>query len=168
MKSSKVPMLSIAIAALMALPVTNTLAKSSKAKQVVYKNDFEKTVGREWSLPITDTTPKGGRRFLGQFCNDTVQLTLENLPPHSKVTVSFDLFIIRKWDGNYRRYGPDYWDLSILTVRSYCIRPLAIVKTPKHIRIYTQMAIILPTRERTRSIPLVTSGGVSQQTQSTN
>ena len=73
MKSSKTLVLSIAVVAMMVLAVTNTLAKSSKASQVVYENDFEKTVGREWSLPITDTTPKGARGFLGQFGRETVK-----------------------------------------------------------------------------------------------
>ena len=113
MKSSKTLVLSVTVATLMVVSVSNVLAQNSTPGPVVYKNDFEKTVGQEWSTPITDTTPKGARRFLGQFCNDTAQLTLANLPPHSKVTVSFDLLIIRKWDGNYRQYGPDYWDLSV-------------------------------------------------------
>ncbi|MCK4850229.1 MAG: choice-of-anchor C family protein [Phycisphaerae bacterium] len=103
----------VLVAAVMVLSLGNAFAKPDKARQVVYENDFEKTVGREWSKRTTEYTPKDGRRFLGQFCNDTVQLSLNNLPPHVKVTVSFDLFIIRKWDGNYRQYGPDYWDLSV-------------------------------------------------------
>lgn len=84
-----------------------------QADKVVYSNDFERTAGREWSLPITDTTPKGNRRFLGQFANDAVTLTLTNLPAHQSVTVSFDLYIIRTWDGHSTRWGPDVWGLSV-------------------------------------------------------
>jgi hypothetical protein len=58
---------------------------------------------------MTDVTPKGERRFLGQFLNDTITLSLSNLPSHSFVSVSFDLFIIRSWDGNFYLYGPDIW-----------------------------------------------------------
>jgi beta-lactamase regulating signal transducer with metallopeptidase domain len=79
---------------------------------VIYSNNFEKTVGRKWALPITDTTPQGGRRFLGQFGNETVKLTLEDLPTHKHATVSFDLFLIRSWDGNGRS-GPDVWELQV-------------------------------------------------------
>lgn len=40
---------------------------------------------------------RGG--FLGQFGNNSVTLSLADLPPHSAVSISFDLFIILSWDG---------------------------------------------------------------------
>jgi serine/threonine protein kinase len=81
--------------------------------EVIYSNDFQGTVGSEWSSQLTDIT-QSGRRFLGQFCNDIVSLTLNDLPSHTNVTVSFDLFIIRTWDGNrHPGPGPDVWDLSV-------------------------------------------------------
>ncbi|MBU0576935.1 fibronectin type III domain-containing protein, partial [Patescibacteria group bacterium] len=80
--------------------------------QVVYSNDFERVVGSEWSNTKTDITPSG-RRFLGQFGNGTVSLGLDELPSHMKVKVSFDLFILKSWDGRYHGYGPDIWDLSV-------------------------------------------------------
>jgi hypothetical protein len=83
------------------------------AAEVVYFNDFEGTVGSEWSNTLTDTTPVGDRKFLGQFGNDTVSLTLTDLPPHTNMTVTFDLFIIQSWDGNNIGYGPDIWELSV-------------------------------------------------------
>jgi uncharacterized repeat protein (TIGR01451 family) len=55
--------------------------------------------GDEWSDPITTTTPCGNS-FIGEFGSQSVTLTLQSLPAHSQVTVSFDLFIIRSWDGN--------------------------------------------------------------------
>jgi hypothetical protein len=79
---------------------------------VVYFNDFEGAVGPEWSNTSTSMTPAGSRQFLGQFWRD-VSLTLDGLPLHTEVTVSFDLFLIRTWDGNNRRWGPDIWDLSV-------------------------------------------------------
>jgi hypothetical protein len=86
--------------------------RDSGAGQLVYANDFEDSADPlvEWSNPVTDTTPEGGRRFLGQFGSDTVELTLTDLPPHSSVTVSFDLYIINTWDGNF---GPDLWEFSV-------------------------------------------------------
>ena len=85
----------------------------------VYFNDFETTPGSEWSNTLTDTTPTGNRGFLGQFGNETVTLTLNNLPAHSDITVSFDLFVIRSWDGNDETIylgepmGPDIWNLAV-------------------------------------------------------
>jgi hypothetical protein len=66
---------------------------------MVYGNDFEGTVGPEWSKTSVDVTP-GGRHFLGQFGNDTLTLTLACLPAHVQATLSFDLYVIRSWDGN--------------------------------------------------------------------
>jgi len=79
--------------------------------RVVYSNDFEEAEGPEWSNTSTDIT-QSGQRFLGHFSNDTVSLTLNDLPSHTDVTVSFDLLIIRSWDGNGPE-GPDVWDLSV-------------------------------------------------------
>jgi len=84
----------------------------------VYFNDFEDQVGTEWSRNSVDATPVGARRFLGQFCNDAVTLALASLPAHSDVRVSFDLFIIRSWDGDLvpgiaADQGPDLWSLRV-------------------------------------------------------
>lgn len=86
---------------------------------VVYAVDFEKPVGAEWSVRRTEATPKGKRHFLGQFCNDRVTLRLARLPRHRYLRISFDLFIILSWDGNYppdgpEPYGPDIWSLEVL------------------------------------------------------
>jgi hypothetical protein len=79
-----------------------------------YFEDFEATVGSEWSHRRTEITPVGNRSFLGQFNNDTASLTLNSLPAHQSVTVSFDLYVIETWDGNDDPDGgPDMWDLSV-------------------------------------------------------
>lgn len=80
-----------------------------------YFNDFEQSVGPEWSVSKTDVTPVGNRRFLGQFGNQTVSLNVTNLPVHSGIILSFDLYIIRSWDGNAEPGGaaPDIWDLTV-------------------------------------------------------
>jgi hypothetical protein len=82
----------------------------------IYFNDFEGSVRTEWSSQITDSTPVGSRRFLGQFGNSAVTLSLANLPVHSSVILSFDLFIINSWQGNDPDggYGPDFWDLRVV------------------------------------------------------
>jgi len=91
---------------------------TAQSQQVIYMNDFEGVVGPEWSNTSTDVTPVGNRRYLGQFGNQTINLTLTSLPSHTDITLSFDLFIIRSWDGNTSIFsgqtvGPDVWDLSV-------------------------------------------------------
>lgn len=84
----------------------------------VYRKDFEGggSAGPEWSSQGTDVTPVGGRRFLGQFTeNQTVTLNLNGLPAHNSVTISFDLYLIRSWDGDGSQGdGPDEWRLSVV------------------------------------------------------
>ncbi len=76
-------------------------------------------------------SPNGKQRFLGEFggpvivaapphdpqhfvrVNETITLTLKNLKPHSLANVTFDLYILKSWDGNNPNYGPDRWSLSV-------------------------------------------------------
>ena len=76
-------------------------------------------------------SPNGEERFLGEFggrailtarpfdpqhfvrVDETVTLTLSNLKPHTAVTLTFDLYILKSWDGNNPNYGPDRWSLSV-------------------------------------------------------
>ena len=84
------------------------------ARSYIY--DFEKAPGREWSSRKIDITAKGRRRFLGRFCNEEARLTLTRLPPHRYLRVSFELFILRTWDGRDSGtpgVGPDVWSLKL-------------------------------------------------------
>jgi hypothetical protein len=65
----------------------------------VYQNDFEAPAGDEWCLIRQETTPSG-RGFLGQFGNETTCLRLGYLPDSAWVSVIFDLYVIRSWNGN--------------------------------------------------------------------
>jgi hypothetical protein len=77
----------------------------------------------------TDST-NGAQRFLGEFggprigrpgdpgynrtrVDQTICLTLTNLPPHAALRLTFDLLVLKSWDGNSPIYGPDRWALSI-------------------------------------------------------
>lgn len=104
-------------------PLTPTTIDHPLTTTLAYRNDFEGAVGPEWSKTATDVTPLGARRFLGQFGAETVRLKLTGLPTHTAVTVSFDVYIIRSWDGNRTEWwfdrnglfgpmGPDVWTLS--------------------------------------------------------
>jgi hypothetical protein len=77
--------------------------------QLPYSEDFEGSVGPEWSVSSTDTTPFGNREFLGQFLNDNVTLTLTGLTPGETASISFDLYLINSWDGNV---DPDLWTVT--------------------------------------------------------
>lgn len=86
-----------------------------------YSNDFQSgAVGSEWSASRelkTETVPNNQLRswgtFLGQFTgNDYARLSLSGLPT-GKVTLSFDSYFIRSWDGNADTYGPDTFKVSL-------------------------------------------------------
>jgi len=85
----------------------------------IYSNNFETSAGSEWSKTNRSTTPIGGRKFLGEFNNDTVSLTLNNpLLNNNTVTVEFDLFIIRYWDGNTGYADSNYGDATFTLTTS--------------------------------------------------
>jgi hypothetical protein len=81
--------------------------------------------------PVSNTdSTNGTQRFLGEFggprigqpgdpgynhtrVDQTIRLTLNNLPPHTALRVSFDLLVLKSWDGNSPMYGPDHWSLSV-------------------------------------------------------
>ena len=95
----------------------------SKPWTLVYQADFERAEPRpEWSSSRTSVTPVGDRTFLGEFDAETVHLKLEDLPSHSEVELSFDLYILRSWEGNatldtqgtVRALGPDIWSLEVV------------------------------------------------------
>jgi hypothetical protein len=45
--------------------------------------------------------------------DQTISLTLTNLPRHSALRLTFDLLVLKSWDGNSPTYGPDRWTLSV-------------------------------------------------------
>ncbi len=101
----------------------NWATESARAREIYATSFAGDTVGPEWStLPLPGTqqaplrissTPKGGRRFLGELGSQAARLTLKGLPPHTETSVYFDLYIIRSWDGNDSRFGPDVFTLSL-------------------------------------------------------
>lgn len=101
----------------------NWSSPSTQATRVYYADFSEDRVGAEWTtypqpgaqqggLRVS-TTPRGGRRFLGELGSQIVRLSLADLPPHREVSLYFDLYILRTWDGNNLNAGPDVWSLSL-------------------------------------------------------
>ncbi len=90
--------------------------------------------GEKGSLPpgavATVQSPNGKQRFLGEFggppigrpgdrdwnrtrVDQTVRLALKDLGPHTKVQLTFDLYVLKSWDGNSPPYGPDRFKLRV-------------------------------------------------------
>lgn len=83
---------------------------------VVYSNDFGSgTTGEFSNAPIT-TSPKKNVKFLGELGSAGTTLSLSGLPTTSnKFLVSFDLYLLRSWDGNDPSFGQDVWKFDVLT-----------------------------------------------------
>jgi len=103
------PCLAVVLAIFVVLP------SQSKADTIICSDNFESAVGPGWSSNSVSVTPVGGRHFLGEFGNNTVSLSLSDLPAHTSITVSFDLYVIHTWDGNWHSgdQGPDHWKLAV-------------------------------------------------------
>ena len=103
-------MMAVMLAVVLLLPLPGSAA-------TVYLEDFQSgTAGTEWSsngdnIQVSSTLlpVDGSRRYLGSFLNDTVTLTLTGAPVGWTGTISFDLYLLKSWDGNSTQYGPDYW-----------------------------------------------------------
>ena len=95
-----------------------SLTVTVSTNTVVVDDDFEDGADEGWSTDQLSTTPEGERDFLGEFANQRITFEAHDLPAHSRAVISFDLFVIRSWDGNNLTDGPDRWlmDLDGVTV----------------------------------------------------
>ncbi len=66
----------------------------------MYSEDFEAGAPSGWSSPTVVSAESGGEKFLGLFSSVNNRLTLSALPPHTKVTVSYDLYVLGGWGGD--------------------------------------------------------------------
>jgi len=59
--------------------------------------------------------PFGGSNVIGNFNNTVVTLTLDSVPPHNMIYVSFDLYTHDNWEGiKIGQYGlPDVWNIRV-------------------------------------------------------
>lgn len=79
---------------------------------VVYNNDFEK--GDLSNISGGFISQFNGSAVLGQYNNGFFALTVNNLPKHDLITISFDLYIHDTWDGNKPApNGPDVWEMLV-------------------------------------------------------
>jgi len=78
---------------------------------VVYSNDFEN--GDLSNITGGVLGQFNGSKVLGQFSNGDFILSVNNLPKHDLITVSFDLYIHDNWRGNLPPDGPEIWQMKI-------------------------------------------------------
>jgi prepilin-type N-terminal cleavage/methylation domain-containing protein/prepilin-type processing-associated H-X9-DG protein len=88
----------------------------SQIDEVFVKYDFENGAAADWNYSTIGTTPTGGRKYLGDFSNNDVRLTLKSLPEHCRFLVEFDLFVMKSWDGSSlpASWGPDIWNMGVV------------------------------------------------------
>jgi hypothetical protein len=74
----------------------------------------------------------GSQRFLGELggpiilngppydrehfvrVDESINLSLDRLPPHTSMTLALDLYILKSWDGDSPTYGPDRWKVGMV------------------------------------------------------
>jgi hypothetical protein len=82
-----------------------------KSTAVVYNNDFES--GDLSNIKGGLLGQFNGSKVLGQFNNGDFTLSVNNLPQHDLITVSFDLYIHDNWRGDLLPDGPEIWQMLI-------------------------------------------------------
>lgn len=89
--------------------------KNLQKETVVYDNNFE--TGDLSDIKGGAVASYNGGGVLGRYNNGSFVLTLNNLPKHDLVQVSFDLNIHDYWDGNSTAVGgiegPDIWGMKL-------------------------------------------------------
>jgi hypothetical protein len=94
------------------LPAITLRSQASTTPLVVYEMDFEGSgmPGPEWSSQTVGQAPnqQPGQFFLGPFGNTAVQLNVDDLPPHTHLSITFDLYVIGSWDGNQTSIPPGW------------------------------------------------------------
>ncbi len=86
------------------------LARSAHAEDAAVYSDA--AIVSHWSETKVSAN-SGGKSYHGPFGSQPVSLTLDHLPAHHWVKVTFDLYIIGSWDGSSPVWGPDLWSFSV-------------------------------------------------------
>jgi hypothetical protein len=86
------------------------VAGNASGWQLYYQQDFESIIGSEWNQSSNMTI--NSSTVLGQFLNDNIQLSLNNLPQHDSIRIVFDFYSMYTWDGHTNNNGPDQFVLD--------------------------------------------------------
>lgn len=63
-----------------------------------------------------ETVAPNGERFMGEFSNEGISMTVSCLPAHTDVRLTFDVYVIRSWDGTKpvgSTIGPDIFQVTL-------------------------------------------------------
>jgi len=86
--------------------------KNVRNEVEVYTNNFE--TNNLSNIQNGVVNQFNGTKVLGQYNNGSFALTVNNMPKHDLVTISFDLYIHDSWDGNkLAPDGPDIWEMLV-------------------------------------------------------
>lgn len=93
----------------------NSCAKSISSDVEVYNNNFES--GNLNGITKGVISTYNGSKVLGNYNNGQFNLTINDLPSHNLVDISFDLYIHDSWEGNQSYQdnisGPDIWQMLV-------------------------------------------------------
>ena len=96
-----------------------TVSFSPPAYTTSYSNNFNSSIGSEWTFPIVipANVPAlqnyNGGSVLGYLSNQQVIFNKTGIPTHDFITIEFDLYIHDTWDGNTTLSGPDMWRMTV-------------------------------------------------------
>jgi hypothetical protein len=90
--------------------------QGATTEAIVYTNDFQND--NLAGIENGNIVQYNNTAVLGRYNRNTndgyFKLTVGNLPRHSLVTITFDLYIHDKWDGNKTgTEGPDIWQMLV-------------------------------------------------------
>jgi len=86
---------------------------SAHAATTVYSTDFESGLDSVWSSGSTQATDATLGNYNGNYSlAGGTTLTLMDLPAHTNLTLSFDLYLFSTWDGENTIWGKDYFSLT--------------------------------------------------------
>ncbi len=85
--------------------------KKVKNESLVYSNDFESNNLSQITGGTIDQF--NGTSVLGRYSGGGFTLSLNNLPKHDLVTISFDLYIHDNWRGYLEPDGPAIWQMLV-------------------------------------------------------
>lgn len=100
-----------ALSLLIAFATACTPALDAEEAVIVYQSDF--AAGDLSNISTTASIISfGGQAMLGTLNNESITLSLSDMPKHRFVEVSLDLYVHDSWDGNAQSPdGPDVWEV---------------------------------------------------------
>jgi hypothetical protein len=74
-------------------------------------NGTQRFLGELGGAPILKGPPYDRDHFVR--VDESIALSLVKLPPHAAMTLSFDLYVLKSWDGDSPTFGKDRWSVGL-------------------------------------------------------